>query len=140
MTLKSNDPLISVASFDPRTSGASLSLSVSSTPFSYRLPATGWKPIGPSSAPRGYRYVDSSLLRGTIRSVTIRRGRLKLSARGSALPPLDSSPADVLVSLDSGLDGSGFARFCMDFLGTTNSTLTRFDARRGGSPAPENCG
>ncbi len=95
------------------------------------LPAGGWRTIGKSDAPHGYRYVSA----GPIRSVTIKSGGLvRIVGSGADLTlSLQSNPNPVAVDVTIGT-----RRYCMRFGGdATFKAGRRFSAHA--APAPAQC-
>jgi hypothetical protein len=104
---------------DPRASGATVRIvSAAGDGFdhTYPLPASGWRLVGREGENKGYRYADSSLAHGPVKSAMLKRGRLlKLSARGSGLGHTlgtNPNPVDVVVTI-------GGLTYCQRYGGAT---------------------
>jgi len=119
---------------DPRLTGGALHIGTTSSDefdVSDMLPASGWRAIGKTDAPRGYRFTSD----GPIRSVTIKTGgivRVTGSGAGLALS-LQTDPNPVIVDVTVGAQ-----RYCMKFGGqATFKPGRRFSAHA--APAPAQC-
>ncbi|RMD83861.1 MAG: hypothetical protein D6815_05500 [Candidatus Dadabacteria bacterium] len=108
------------------------------------LPCENWKPIGPASAPKGYRYRDKEQDQGPCKFVLIRAGKLvraSCSGKNPASPlPYDLTAAgegSVAVMLQT---GASFT-YCAEFPGSSGTVFRDnerlFSARN--APAPAGC-
>lgn len=119
---------------DPRVTGATLRVAAGAGDAfddTYVLPAARWKPIGPASNPKGYKYKDPQ---GAIRALVLRSKLVTATGKGTALGhTLGASPEPVDIVL-----ATGDARFCLRFGGTvTFKASKRFAAK--GAAAPSAC-
>ena len=109
---------------DPVRHGGSLRILSATASFdvTHALPADGWRYAGRQGRDRGYRFKGS----GPIRSIRLKRGRLKVKAGGTALgSSLATPPEPVHVVL-----GIGQHRLCLRFDGSEFAAGRRFVARR----------
>jgi hypothetical protein len=123
---------------DPTMNGATLRQVTSAGDefdVTYNLPAVNWRYIGKPGDNKGYRYRDSTLAAGPIKSATIKDAKLiKAVGKGAALSfSLGHDPNPVAVVLTT-----GNVRYCMSFGGDTRyQTDRRYVARN--APAPAAC-
>lgn len=135
---KSSDPGIQAGTEDPRVSGATVELVNPTAGLeqsdTFTLPATGWLPIG--DPPQGYKYKDSDLLHGPVKTAQIKNGKLvKFTAKGATmsfeLGGVPQTEVGVIVTI-------GSTRFCTTFGGVvTKDDGLKFSAKL--APAPGAC-
>jgi hypothetical protein len=121
---------------DPTLFGGSLRLSSSAAGFdqTYPLPAANWSLMGKPGANAGYKYRDTSLSAGPIKSIDLQTGSsLSANGLGAGLAfALPTSPDPVGVVLSIGAHPE-----CLSFGGTTSFNGSRYNATD--SPAPPGC-
>jgi hypothetical protein len=107
---------------DPTLHGARLRVwSDAAFDASYDLPAGGWRVIGTSARPRGYRYDDPRGVAGPVRSVVVKDGVvLKITARRMPDVSLATAPDPVGVTLTS-----GDLVYCLSFGGSVKFSSGR---------------
>jgi hypothetical protein len=133
LTLVAQDKTLTVAAdIDPRVTGATLRVATDANDAfddTYVLVAARWKPIGPASHPKGYKYTDPN---GAIRSVVLRPKLVTAAGKGAALGhTLGASPDPVVIVLTT-----GEARYCLRFGGTvTFKASKRYTAKGAAAPA-----
>jgi putative hemolysin len=99
---------------------------------SYDLPVRGWRVIGTSTNPRGYRYDDRRGIAGPVRSVVVKDGvLLKITARGMPDVSLATAPDPVGVTLTS-----GDRVYCLAFGGTVKFSSGRSYVAKNAPLAP----
>jgi len=99
------------------------------------LDPSKWKPIGKSSNPKGYQYVDQSRARGGVKKVMLKQGKLVVVAGGPAWPWMPAGPQDE-VWVHFGLEEESYcARFGDDAV--RSSRAGRVVARK--APVPNEC-
>jgi cysteine-rich repeat protein len=125
LTLRSKDPQISLgrgnfSPDDPVLYGATLRVSSASGGFdvTYELPAANWRYLGRPGRNQGYKYKDSALTAGPIKTAQIQRGKgAKLNGKGAGLGHtlgVDPNPVDLQLSLggsDINLEFGGLTSF-----------------------------
>jgi hypothetical protein len=120
---------------DPTLTGGHLRVRSSLFDDTYDMPAASWIDVGGGSS-RGYQYRDSALLAGPVKSIRIRHGRFKVTARGAQLGhSLAMNPTPVTVVLQIGDRGQ---RYCVQFGGTVEyKPDVVYRGRK--APAPGEC-
>jgi hypothetical protein len=137
-TFKSADVLINAGVEDPRVSGATIEL-VNPTPgfeqsVSFTLPPAAWLAIG--NPVQGYKYKDSLLVNGPVKTAQIRNGKqLKFTAKGATMAygmgGFPQTEIGVVITI-------GSTRFCTTFGGiVTKDDGLKFSAKL--APAPGAC-
>jgi hypothetical protein len=121
---------------DPTVFGGSLRIVSAAAGFdrTYPLPAQNWSIMGNQGANAGYKYRDTNLVAGPIKTVDLKTGStLDASGVGAGLAfDLLTSPDPVGVVLFIGAH-----RECLSFGGTTSFNGSRYNATD--SPAPLAC-
>jgi len=130
---------------DPRIAGGSLEIVSDSTAGAfdecYPLPKDNWEVIGKLTDHKGFKYKDSKLLVGPVKSAQVKTNKLlKVSGKGSALGfslgTISPDPVTVILSI-------GTRRYCATFGGTTKFTASKsFSAKLAPTPSscpPSNC-
>lgn len=99
----SKEPLVVATSFDPVADGALVRIVADGFDDSYLLPASNWEAIAKKGVVSGYKYADSKLLVGPIKSAILVNGQLKISGKGAALQHvLTTQPENLRVVFESG--------------------------------------
>jgi hypothetical protein len=121
---------------DPTVFGGSLRIVSAAAGFdrTYPLPAQNWSLVGNPGANAGYKYRDTNLVAGPIKTVDLKTASsLDTSGLGAGLAfDLPTSPDPVGVVLFIGAH-----RECLSFGGTTTFNGSRYNATD--SPAPLSC-
>ena len=130
---------------DPTIAGGSLEVvsQVAGAAFDqcYPLPAGNWSVIGNLTDHKGFKYKDSKLLAGPVKSAQVKTNKLikvrgKGSALGFSLGATSPDPVTVILSM-------GTRRYCATFGGTTKFTASKsFSAKAAPTPSscpPSNC-
>jgi cysteine-rich repeat protein len=140
LTLRSKDPQLSLgrgnfSPDDPVLYGAALRVRSASAGFdvTYVLPAANWRYLGRPGRNLGYRYKDSALAAGPIKTAQIKRGSgAKANGKGAGLGHtlgVDPNPVDVRLSL-------GGSVLNMEFGGRTTFRAGQlYNARHAAAPS-----
>ncbi|MCW5889139.1 MAG: HtaA domain-containing protein [bacterium] len=131
----SKQAAVVATSFDPVADGATLRVVSNGFDGSYLLPASNWVAIAKKGVVSGYKYADSKLLVGPIKSATLVNGQLKISGKGAGLAhSLASQPTDLAVVFSSG----GAPSLC---LGTGGKVAFKAGSsfKAANNPAPAGC-
>jgi hypothetical protein len=97
------EPAVVATSFDPVADGAYLRIVSDQFDTAYLLPASNWEAIAKKGVVSGYKYADSKLLAGPIKSAILVNGQLKISGKGAALAHvLAIEPTNLRVVFESG--------------------------------------
>ena len=139
-TVTGQDPAITLgngngSSDDPVVGGGSLRIVSGTFDSTYSMPAGSWAYVGKPGAQKGYKYKDSTLTNGPIKTAMVKPGKLvKASGKGGALGhTLGTDPDPVSIVLTTGNQ-----KYCMSFGGTTKFKQDRsFTAKN--APAPGAC-
>jgi glucose/arabinose dehydrogenase len=136
LTFQAKDGIVlGPPSDDPTMAGGSLQvMSAGFSPPPYPLPAGNWTVIGKPADHKGFKYKDSKLLAGPVKSVQVKTNKLiKASGKGSALGfslgATSPDPVTVVLTI-------GARRYCATFGGTTKFTASKsFSAKLATAPA-----
>lgn len=138
-TVSSKDPAIGLgngngSSNDPTISDVTVRVVGAGFDASYALPHNAWSYVGGAGNNKGYKYKDSSLAFGPIKTASFKSRRITLNGKGAQLGhTLSANPAPVAVEVTV-----GSLRHCMSFGGTTRFIPARyFQAKK--APAPAGC-
>jgi glucose/arabinose dehydrogenase len=145
LTMESKDGI--VLGDDPTNAGTTSSLEVVSDSAGaafdecYPLPFGNWEVIGKLTDHKGFKYKDSKLLAGPVKSAQVKTNKLvKASGKGAALGfslgATSPNPVTVILSI-------GTRRYCATFGGTTKFTASKsYSAKLAPTPSscpPSNC-
>jgi endonuclease/exonuclease/phosphatase family metal-dependent hydrolase len=139
---RTRDEAIAAPFVDPST-GSSLVVFASSDDGQCRaeipLDPTKWRAFGGDGASRGYRYTANKTDVGGVRRISLRPGRLSITASGENWPcDLSASSQTLPLRIELRVGGSGGDRYCASFGGQVLKNQTgRFRAES--APAPSEC-